>query len=409
MTNQRIIVDLTDLLKWAGIHGGIQRVVYGISKELYLLNNDQVFVAFDEEQHRFYRTSFESILNSAEVAKEAAEATEIAVNERLSLAKRLLVKVRKRVSNKVATPAEREWVEFHKGDTVLIMGMSWETPGIQDYLAKVRVHTQLKVVQVVYDLIICLYPHLHHPANIEPYTKNMVKVIKNSDLLLPISRSSDKDLRIFTKQQGLKLPKTKVIRLSDMSPSNKLIKPANPSKEIAKDFIACIGTVEIRKNHTLLYYTYKLAVQKGISLPQLVIVGGRGWYTGDLQHLLDKDPEIQGKIVLLSNIDDGGLQWIFQNCLFTVYPSMYEGWGLPVAESLASGTPCIASGTSSVPEIAGDLVDYFSPYSTDDCLNLILKYLEPSYRNKKAAAIADSFKPTSWQDTAHQVIKFMVA
>lgn len=188
--------------------------------------------------------------------------------------------------------------------------------------------------------------------------------------------------------------------MSDMSVDSSKAKPAKPSDEIAKEFIACVGTVEVRKNHTLLYYVYKLAAERGVELPQLVIVGSRGWHTCDLQHLLDNDPSIKGKILLLSGVDDSGLTWVFENCLFSMYPSMYEGWGLPVAESLAHGKLSLACKNSSIPEIAGDLIDYFSPFSTDECLQLVQKYLVVSVRKQREDRIRQEYKTTTWKDSA---------
>lgn len=402
MAARRLLIDLTDLEKWPGIHGGIQRVVYGICKELFQEppeGREIIFIAYDGESHRFYITDFRPIYERVEkIAPSQPEQPDIVEN--------LTQKVKRKLGMAKTEHSAREWAVMSAEDTVLVMGMSWEAPGIQQTLANLRETKRVKVVQVVYDLVICLYPHLHHPANIEPYTKNMVELIQNSDLLLPISKSSDNDLKTFAKQQGLKIPPTKVIRLSDKSVDSKG-KSTKPSNDIAKEFIACVGTVEVRKNHALLYYVYKLAAERNIDLPQLVVVGGRGWYTGDLQHILDNDPAIKGKILLLSGVDDSGLKWVFENCLFTVYPSMYEGWGLPVAESLANGKLCLASNSSSIPEIAGDLIDYFSPYSTDECLSLIQKYLDKSSRSEKEKHIKDKYQPTSWADTRRQIVSYV--
>ena len=195
------------------------------------------------------------------------------------------------------------------------------------------------------------------------------------------------------------------MRLGDSEGTEKNTAAVKPDGRIDNNFIACIGTLEIRKNHTLLYYAYKLAAQQNIKLPQLVIVGSRGWLTGDLQYLIEHDPYIKNDIIILDNIDDCGLDWIYKNCLYTIYPSMYEGWGLPVAESLARGKMCIASNSSSLPEIAGELIDYFSPYSVNDCLLLMQKYLQEKNINKKNMEIEQSYKATTWKSTFDQVEK----
>jgi glycosyltransferase involved in cell wall biosynthesis len=82
---------------------------------------------------------------------------------------------------------------------------------------------------------------------------------------------------------------------------------------------------------------------------------------------------------------------------------MYEGWGLPVAESFAYGKPCVSSDISSMPEIAGDLAVYFSPYDAAGCLEAISTYLEPNKLQKMAERVQAEYKPTTWRQTTYQV------
>lgn len=233
----------------------------------------------------------------------------------------------------------------------------------------------------------------------------MFEAIYASDLLLPISKSTDRDLKLFAQTLKLPIPKTKVIRLAEAIVESDAVDDIKPDARIQDKFIACIGTIEIRKNHILLYYVYKLAQELKIELPQLVIVGARGWLTGDFQYLVENDPEIKDKILILETINDPGLDWIYRNCLFSVYPSLYEGWGLPVAESLAYGKVAVSSDASSMPEIADDLVDYFSPYDTKQCLEVITKYLNPSELSRKESQIRDKYHSISWSYTYNQISK----
>jgi glycosyltransferase involved in cell wall biosynthesis len=125
-----------------------------------------------------------------------------------------------------------------------------------------------------------------------------------------------------------------------------------------------------------------------------------------LQYLIETDPVMQDKIILLDGIDDIALDWLYKNCRYTVYPTMYEGWGLPVAESLVYGKLCIASESSSVPEIAGDLISYASPYDTAAWLELMTKFtIEENTLIKMEEDIKRHYKPTPWSYTYKQVAK----
>jgi len=176
-----------------------------------------------------------------------------------------------------------------------------------------------------------------------------------------------------------------------------------PNRDLPEPFLLSVGTIEVRKNHLLLYQTYKLAAAEGIDLPRLVIAGRRGWLTHDLLHAFRHDPQVRTKISLLHEVSDAQLAWLYGNCLFTLYPSIYEGWGLPIAESLNHGRVCLCSSTSSMPEIAGDLLEYFSPFDPRSCLNLIRKYLAPEVRAAKETEIELRYSRVPWERTYRDV------
>ena len=438
---KRLLIDLTDIEGWQGHHGGTQRVVYGIAKQLFLNNGKEFqveFIAFSAEKNLFYTTSFEPIMTRAE-SQEAGSIQQssppltasmksqvkqflrtyvpetVRKNPRVRSTAKSTLTIGMNVARKarhgmgklrssMVVSLAHEPIVFTENDIVLILGKPWDNPIMERVLVSAKTATGFKLVQVIYDLIIPFYPQLHHPSLYKTYTQYIFEAIDGSDLLLPISKCTEKDLARFAKTLNLKLPKTKVIRLADEVESG-TSGNGKPDSRIDNKFIACIGTIEIRKNHTLLYYTYKLAEQQGIELPQLVIVGSRGWLSGDFQYLVEHDPAMKNKIILLDNINDAGLSWVYANCMFSVYPSFYEGWGLPVAETLANGKVCIASNASSIPEIFGDNIDYFSPYDANACLDLIIKYLDPVKLEQKEAKLKQLYQPTSWTDTYNTVAR----
>jgi glycosyltransferase involved in cell wall biosynthesis len=139
----------------------------------------------------------------------------------------------------------------------------------------------------------------------------------------------------------------------------------------------------------------------------LVLVGGRGWFTGDIIYAFEHDPEVKDQVQILSGLSDGQLAWLYQNCRFTIYPSVYEGWGLPIAESLAYGKLCLPSSSASMTEIAGDLLEYYLPHDAAACLDLITKYLDPETLRAKEASLATHFHSTNWRQTYDQFSRFV--
>jgi len=120
---------------------------------------------------------------------------------------------------------------------------------------------------------------------------------------------------------------------------------------------------------------------------------------------LEASDYLNGKIILLRSLSDADLQQAYRSCLFTVFPSLSEGWGLPIAESLARGKFCVASNHTSIPEAGGDLIDYFDPLNEDDALAKIERPLiDPNYLAAREAQLRAEYRPRTWADCVHALI-----
>jgi len=116
------------------------------------------------------------------------------------------------------------------------------------------------------------------------------------------------------------------------------------------------------------------------------------------------DPMVAGKIELLHHVDDADLAVLYQHAQFTVYPSLYEGWGLPVAESLAFGKYCLASNAASLPEVGGDWVDYLDPWDVPGWAErLQFLFAHPEWVAERNARIAREYRAHPWRETAREI------
>jgi glycosyltransferase involved in cell wall biosynthesis len=170
--------------------------------------------------------------------------------------------------------------------------------------------------------------------------------------------------------------------------------------------VLLVSTIEVRKNHALVYQAWRRLLQRHgpAVVPKLVFAGSVGWMSGDLIAQLENDPSTRGHISIISGTSDGDLAWLYRHCLFTLYPSLYEGWGLPVAEGLAFGKACLASDTSAVPEIAGDMVDYHDPHDLVGYVSLLERLIfDPDYRAERERRVRERFRRTHWTDTVLQM------
>jgi len=113
-----------------------------------------------------------------------------------------------------------------------------------------------------------------------------------------------------------------------------------------------------------------------------------------------------GKILLMPGLSEPELRKAYGSCLFTVFPSLSEGWGLPVAESLVHGKLCVASNRTSIPEVGGDLIDYFDPSDEEDALAKIERVLlDPGYLAAREARLKAEYRPRSWADCAQALVE----
>ena len=126
----------------------------------------------------------------------------------------------------------------------------------------------------------------------------------------------------------------------------------------------------------------------------------------DLMQQLRNAHYLDGKLVLFQDPTDGELTTLYQGAQFTLFPSFYEGWGLPVTESLAFGKPAIISNTTSLPEAGGALARYFDPESTTEAYHVIREVVEdPEGLRNWQARVARDFRPVTWDEAARAVLR----
>lgn len=444
---KRIWIDMTDMQVWSGHMTGIQRVVYQNAKRFVgsPAYDARCFV-FDDRRKVFTEVSFADIESSVEAAMVAGggQASDggppvsltgmvkrlpravlrripASVKRRVpSLAKRAIKKGARlgvnalrrgkaTLQTKLAAPDATPVVTFTAADTVLILGKSWDFPDLIPTLGRLKQEQGFRLVHLIHDLIPIFEPHLFGPGLFEPYTRCIFDVCSLSDGILANSESTKRDVARFCKELAIPTPPLQHVRLGDDLADMELgdDMPA-PDPRIKKgQFVLQVGTIEARKNHLLVYLAYREAALRGIELPTWVIIGSQGWLVGDVMWQIQHDPLLKDKAIVLGGRPDSERLWLFKNCRLTTYPSTYEGWGMPVAESLQYGKVCITSKTSSMPEVGGKAADLVSPYNTEEMLQALLRYQDDKVLAAREKEIAKLYKLTSWDDTFRGITKFL--
>lgn len=164
------------------------------------------------------------------------------------------------------------------------------------------------------------------------------------------------------------------------------------------EYVLCVSTIEVRKNHKLLIKIWeKLREEFGEKTPYLVFVGKWGWQIEKVRSYLDEKGYIGDWLYVFNGISDAEVEYLYKNCLFTVYPSFAEGFGLPIGESLAYGKPCIAANTTSMPEVGGEFVRYIDPFDWEASYPVIRQALvDRDDLARWQEWIRTDFQPKTW-------------
>ncbi|WP_181049181.1 glycosyltransferase [Methylobacterium sp. 190mf] len=173
-----------------------------------------------------------------------------------------------------------------------------------------------------------------------------------------------------------------------------------------REFVLSVGTIDRRKNQRLLCESWLEFYDKGFghNLPQLVLVGRD-------DEGLSSEPRFArlvdlGVLVFIATASDAEVAELYRTCLFTVFPSLSEGFGLPVAESIAYGKLCLSSDLAVIKAHAGDLAWYFDPRSRESLDAQLEKALfRPADRGVAEARIRSEFKPTSWAAAVRSIME----
>jgi len=293
------------------------------------------------------------------------------------------------------------------GDVLMSIGATWVMPGHAEAVASVR-SQGVKVVRMIYDLIPTIKPQWLEPVHTKAITAWVRTVLCESDCVLTISEFSRQEIERYCTECRFDVPPITVVRLGDvMGEAAGDSKPAPlPRFAPTRPFFVCVSTLDVRKNHRLLYDAWtQLAARRGEDCPDLVCIGTPHLYVADLLREIREDRTVNRHIHVLHGIEDCELDWYYKNCESTIYPSKYEGWGLPVAESLGYGRMCLASNATSIPEISSDLPAFFDPYDVHGLVALVERVLDdPEWVHDREKIIRQNFQPTSWHETATQVL-----
>lgn len=274
--------------------------------------------------------------------------------------------------------------------------------------------TKIKNILTVHDLVPFVLPEFQKEETIEIHKRRLEFIEKYTSGVICVSQNTQKD---FNKICKTKIP-TKVIYEGSDNTFHKIDKKEfdllleklsnDELKKIKwKEFYLSYGTIEPRKNYETLIKTYSELYFNNKITKKLVIVGGKGW--GGIYEKLEsfiKENSLEKQIILFGFASDRILNSLLNGSYCLIYPSLYEGFGLPPLEAMNLGIPTVTSDTSSLPEVVGNGALMFPPRNTKKLENLFIEIEKDKRWKEQSEYSLKRSKQFSWDITGKDTIDF---
>ncbi|RZI85091.1 MAG: glycosyltransferase family 1 protein [Rubrivivax sp.] len=301
-----------------------------------------------------------------------------------------------------------EMRELHATDVLALLGANWDLHTTTE-LAIQHASRGGRVVQMIHDLIPYTHPELQTQEVVTAFNRWLEKTPQYVESYLCTSHFTSEALHGFLSKHS----STARVLISPLAhefagyPRNHQPGAAEQDfveRRISAPFVLCVGSIEIRKNCSRLLKAWQsIRNNPQLSTLRLVFAGKIAWRSEEFTELLASTDYVDGSVCIIESPSDAELAALYCNCLFTVYPSLQEGWGLPVGESAWFSSPILASTASSIPEVCGSLIDYMNPDSVDDMARCIMNALtSPGHLDRQRRVLQEAAMRT-WGDVAENV------
>lgn len=294
------------------------------------------------------------------------------------------------------------------GDILLLTGENWSRYDFS-VLRAVRQRCRMRIAAICQDLIPVKYPQFFEADGFaERFARYVDFLVNDVDLVIAISDQTKKDILHYA--SGRLSGTVHTIRLGhDVGARASADESMTVGDIKAGQFVLSVSTIQSRKNFDLLYHLWRrMCDENVVNLPKLVIVGRRGFGSKDLLWQIAHDPAVRDCIIVNHAVSDTDLAWLYRHCMFTLYPSFYEGFGLPVSESLAYGKFCIASNAPALEEAGQGLAKHIDPLDFVAWRDTILELVHaPGKVVEAERRIKERYRPVTWHQSAQRLAELL--
>jgi glycosyltransferase involved in cell wall biosynthesis len=446
----RLILDISTIARWTGPPVGIVRVEFELAQHAMRRRHDVQLTFYDplsgglralrpewqelvlgldgcidtvEIDFRRHRPRWRNLLSPRypiamwlERLRLTGSATVRAIASRLQ--KRLLRSAARRPpffdqsGRRVAVVgydlALGDQVPLAQEDTLLSAGSDWLHKGTA--MLALRRRYSMHMAVMCYDLLPLLHPKFFPPQEVPPFRAYWDATLQAGVRIICNSECVAGDVRHYAAAKHLGDPCTRIVPLAASPVSNSSLPPLRlPLRR--GGFALFVSTIEPRKGHSVLLEVWRRLLRRGV--PQkadfrLLFVGRPGWMVDDVLRQVNSAKPYGA--LHWEGVNDLELERLYQDCAFCLYPSRYEGFGLPIIEAFTRGKAIIASTGGAVPETVNGLSPCLDPLDVDAWTALIGDWIgRPDAYAEWEARIRHDFRRREWPDVAEQIMSAAVA
>ena len=265
----------------------------------------------------------------------------------------------------------------------------------------------MRSVFMLHDLIPISHPEYCRPGEAVRHQGRVDTILKHASRVVTVSEATRRSLQSYGANENKVVPPVDAVTLG-LTPiflDHQAIRPL----ESAVPYFVVVGTIEPRKNLLFLLTLWHRWIQDaGIPRARLVVVGRRGWENENILELLDRSKALGSSVIEIASLSDAGMVALLKGASGLLAPSFVEGYGLPVAEALALGTPVIASDTEAHREAGGVFADYLDPLDGRGWMRAFDDYLQQdSERRRERIETLRKYRPQNWRSHLSKIEKIV--
>lgn len=305
-----------------------------------------------------------------------------------------------RFSRATVSPLTRHWWSLglpryiRKHQIQLFHGTNFEVP----------LRADCPTVLTIHDLSMLLYPHTHKGRIVRRARRRLPLMARAATMIITDTETIRQEIN-----EHLQIPLARIVTVSGAARSCfrrlEFEQTADTRKwlGIGDEFLLYVGTIEPRKNLLTLVRAFEAVMSRRKSRLQLVIAGRKGWMVDDLFACVKRSP-VASSIIFTGYLSDDQLAALYSSCTLFVYPSLYEGFGLPPLEAMACGAPVIASRIPSIAEVVGAAAKLIAPERVTELTEAIIQLLDDApLRQRLSLAGKKCVAEFSWAQAARTV------